>query len=175
MDRRDEAYTLSGSLELDEGFFSTVVVEEEKDKPLKRDRGSQKKSKVLVMAESTPVEGKTTKKGKPRKVGHIKMLVIDDLKSDTNTAFSIDGLAQALGMGRTVFYKKVKGITGHSPNEYLRIIRMKKAAELLTTIGLNVSEVSYRIGMNDPFYFSKCFKMQFKKSPSQYQKEKDNL
>ena len=96
-------------------------------------------------------------------------------KNIDNTAFSIDGLAQALGMGRTVFYKKVKGITGHSPNEYLRIIRMKKAAELLTTTGLNVSEVSYRIGMNDPFYFSKCFKMQFKKSPSQYQKEKDNL
>jgi hypothetical protein len=85
MGKRDERYTLSGTLELDEGFFSTVVVEEEKDKPLKRGRGSQKKSKVLVMVERTPVEGKTTKKGKPRKVGHIKMLVIDDLKSDTIT------------------------------------------------------------------------------------------
>jgi len=85
MGKRDEEYTLSGTLELDEGFFSTVVVEEEKDKPLKRGRGSQKKSKVLVMVESTPVEGTTTKKGKPRKVGHIKMLVIDDLKSETIT------------------------------------------------------------------------------------------
>ena len=78
-------HTLSGTLELDEGFFSTVDVEGEKDKPLKRGGGSQKKSKVLVMAESTPVKGETTKKGKPRKVGHIKMLVIDDLKSDTIT------------------------------------------------------------------------------------------
>jgi transposase-like protein/DNA-directed RNA polymerase subunit RPC12/RpoP len=85
MGKRDEDYTLSGTLELDEGFFSTVVEEEEKDKPLKRGRGSQKKSKVLVMAESTPVKGKMTKKGKPRQVGHIKMLVIDDLKSDTIT------------------------------------------------------------------------------------------
>ena len=85
MGKRDEQYILSGIIELDEGFFSTVKSKEEKDKPLKRGRGSQKKSKVLVMAESTPVEGKTTKKGKPRKVGHIKMVVIDDLKSETIT------------------------------------------------------------------------------------------
>lgn len=85
MGKRDERYTLSGVIELDEGFFSTETDEEEKDKPLKRGRGSQKKSKVLVMAESKPVEGKTTKTGKPRQVGHLKMVVINDLKSDTIT------------------------------------------------------------------------------------------
>ena len=42
-----------------------------------------KKSKVLVMAENKPVQGKTTKTGKPRQVGHLKMIVINDLKSDT--------------------------------------------------------------------------------------------
>ena len=87
-----------------------------------------------------------------------------------NVDFSVDIFAQTAGMGRTNFYKKIKGITGHSPNEYLRIIRMKKAAELLATTGLNVSEVSYKVGINDPFYFSKCFKAQFGKSPSQFQK-----
>ncbi|MDR2385724.1 MAG: IS1595 family transposase [Tannerella sp.] len=85
MGRRDELYTLSGVIELDEGFFSTEIREEEKDKPLKRSRGSQKKSKVPVMAESEPVEGVKTKNGKPRKVGHHKMIVIDDLKSETIT------------------------------------------------------------------------------------------
>ena len=85
MGRRDAGYILSGMIELDEGFFFTVKPEEDRDKPLKRGRGSQKKSKVLVMAESTPVEGKTTGKGKPRKAGHIKMAVIDDLKSETIT------------------------------------------------------------------------------------------
>ncbi|NDV46198.1 IS1595 family transposase [Paludibacter sp. 221] len=83
MGKRDELYTLSDVIELDEGFFSTEIDEDEKDKPLKRGRGSQKKSKVLVMAESKPVEGKMTKTGKPRQVGHLKMIVIDDLKSDT--------------------------------------------------------------------------------------------
>lgn len=85
MGNRDGQYTLSGAIELDEGFFSTEISEENKNKPLKRGRGSQKKSKVLVMAESKEVEGNTTKKGKPRKVGFLKMQVIDDLKSGTIT------------------------------------------------------------------------------------------
>jgi transposase-like protein len=86
MGKRDENYQLTDVIELDEGFFSTTTRVEEKGKPLKRGRGSQKKSKVLVMVESIPVEGKTTKKGKPRKVGYIRMVVIDDLKSETITA-----------------------------------------------------------------------------------------
>jgi YesN/AraC family two-component response regulator len=94
-------------------------------------------------------------------------------KNIENVEFSMDEFAQTLGMGRTVFYKKVKNFTGQSPNEYMRIIRMKKAAELLVTTGLNVSEVSYKVGINDPFYFSKCFKTQFGMSPSQFQKKKE--
>jgi signal transduction histidine kinase/DNA-binding response OmpR family regulator/ligand-binding sensor domain-containing protein len=88
----------------------------------------------------------------------------------SNADFSVDTFAQTVGLGRTNFYRKIKGLTGHSPNEYLRIVRMKKAAELLSTTQMNVSEVSYKVGINDPFYFSKCFKAQFGKSPSQFQK-----
>lgn len=83
MGKRDELYDLADTVELDEGFFTTEVDEEDKDKPLKRGRGSQRKTKVVVMAESKPVEGKATKKGKPRKVGHLKMIVIDNLLSKT--------------------------------------------------------------------------------------------
>lgn len=71
MRKRDGEYILAGRIELDEGYFSTEVPEQEKDQPLKRGRGSQKKSKVLVMAESEMVE--PTKKGqKPRRVAYIK-------------------------------------------------------------------------------------------------------
>lgn len=83
MGKRDGQYELSGQIELDEGFFATEIKQEDKDKPLKRGRGSQKKTKVLVMAESKEVEGKVTKKGKPRKVGFIKMQVIPNLKAET--------------------------------------------------------------------------------------------
>ena len=85
MGNRDSHYTLSGIIELDEGFFTTETSEKEKNNPLKRGRGSQKKTKVLVMAESVSVEKNDAKKykDKPRKVNHIKMFVIDDLKSET--------------------------------------------------------------------------------------------
>ena len=85
--------------------------------------------------------------------------------------FSVEEFAQLMKLGRTVFYKKIRGITGYSPNEYLRIMRMKKAAELLLSEEhLTVAEVAYKVGINDPFYFSKCFKGQFGISPSVYQK-----
>lgn len=82
MGQRDAGYKLVGSIELDEGFFSTSVNEEEKNKPRKRGRGSQAKTKVLVMAESTPQEP-NKKHILDKAVGHIKMIVIDDLKSKT--------------------------------------------------------------------------------------------
>lgn len=68
MGKRDEQYQLRGSIELDEGFFSTEITDHEKDKPLKRGRESQKKTKVLVMAESKAIEGETNKNGKPGKL-----------------------------------------------------------------------------------------------------------
>ena len=98
----------------------------------------------------------------------IHLLIEQNMK---NEDFSVDTFAHIAGMRRTVFYKKVKGITGHSPNEYIRIIRMKKAAELLANTNMNISEVSYEVGINDPFYFSKCFKAQFGITPSQLKNE----
>ena len=91
-----------------------------------------------------------------------------------NPEFLIDDFAQAANMGRTIFYKKIKGITNYSPNEYLRIIRLKKAAELLKTTELNVSEIAYKVGFNDPDYFSKCFKDLFGVRPTQFRMGKES-
>lgn len=81
--KRDSQYKLSGQIELDEGFFATETEPEEKEKPLRRVRGSQKKCKVLVMNERREVDGKKTKTGKPRKLDFIKMQVIQDLQAET--------------------------------------------------------------------------------------------
>ncbi len=89
MGQRDALYELTDVVELDEGFFTTEIDTEEKEQPLKRGRGSQRKTKVVVMAESKPVEGQKTKKGKQRKVGHLKMVVVDNLRADT-----IDSIAE---------------------------------------------------------------------------------
>ena len=90
-----------------------------------------------------------------------------------NAQFTIDEFASMMGLGRTVFYRKIRGVTGYSPNEYIRIIRMKKAAELLLENRYTVAEVSYKVGINDPFYFSKCFKQQFGVAPSVYLRGKE--
>ena len=85
MGKRDERYRLTGSVELDEGFFTVELQEEEKNKPLKRGRGSQRKARILVMVESS-YSTKTPKRGRPNKaVGHLKMQVISDLGSKTIT------------------------------------------------------------------------------------------
>ena len=82
--------------------------------------------------------------------------------------FSVDDFAKEMNMGRTLFYKKIKGITNFSPNEYFRIIRLKKATELLNNSEMNVAEIAYEVGFNDPDYFSKSFKKQFGATPTQF-------
>lgn len=79
---RDGKYTLKGDIEIDEGFFTTEIPSEEKDEPLKRGAGSQAKTKVLVIAESSEVANPKNP-DKPKAVKHIKMLVIPDQKAKT--------------------------------------------------------------------------------------------
>jgi len=87
-----------------------------------------------------------------------------------NIHFSVDDFAQTMKMGRTTFYKKIKGLTGYTPNDYMMILRMKRAADLLNTTDLNISEVAYKVGFDDRLYFSKCFKKQFGVPPKAYKK-----
>jgi len=105
----------------------------------------------------------------PDKDHHFLQQVEDILnKHLTEADFTVDDFAKMLNTGRTLFFKKIKSLTGYSPNEFIRMRRMQKAAALLKTYKYNVSEVSYMVGINDPFYFSKCFKAQFGCSPSKF-------
>ena len=82
---------------------------------------------------------------------------------------SVDDLAEAMGYRRSVFFKKVKALTGQTPADYIRTIRMNRAAELLRDETVTVAEVCYQVGINDPHYFGKVFKQQFGISPKKYQ------
>lgn len=84
----------------------------------------------------------------------------------TDTEFSVGDLCSQLGMSRTSVYNKIRSITGLSVNEYIRVVRLNKAKELLSTGRYNVGEVAYMVGFSDPKYFSTCFKKQFGVSPS---------
>jgi YesN/AraC family two-component response regulator len=86
-----------------------------------------------------------------------------------DTEFNVDEFASEMQLGRTLFYNKVKTITGQTPNDFIQTIRLKKAADLLLNQpSKNISEIAYETGFNSPRYFSICFKNHFGVNPSKY-------
>lgn len=85
-----------------------------------------------------------------------------------NFDLNIDFLVSELGMSRTVFFNKLKSLTGYSPVEFVREVRFERAAEYIRNSQLTVSEISYQVGIEDPRYFSRCFKQKFGLTPSEY-------
>ncbi|HEY5591950.1 MAG TPA: helix-turn-helix domain-containing protein, partial [Paludibacter sp.] len=92
-----------------------------------------------------------------------------------NFDLNIDLLATDLNMSRTVFFNKLKSLTGYSPVEFVREVRFERAAEYIRDTQLSVSEVSYKVGIEDPRYFSRCFKQKFGATPSEYRLQQNNL
>ena len=85
-----------------------------------------------------------------------------------NEDFSIDNLAMEMAMSRSVFFKKIKSRTGQNPLEFIRDIKMKKAALLITEKKYNIGEVAYLTGYPNAKYFSTAFKKYYGKSPTDY-------
>lgn len=84
---------------------------------------------------------------------------------------SVDCLAATLRISTSSLYRKVKGISNTNPNEFIRIIRLKKAAELLLNENLSIKEVSYITGFSSPSYFTASFFKQFGLKPSEFVKK----
>ena len=91
--------------------------------------------------------------------------IIEDNLANSN--FKIQNIYQEVGMGRSKFSDKMKGLTGLSPIEFIKEYRLEKAKNLLQTGNYNVTEVSYMSGFSDAGYFSKCYKERFGVNPSQ--------
>ena len=83
----------------------------------------------------------------------------------------VDDLVRELAVSRSVFFKKLKTLTGLAPIEFIKEIRIKRATQLIETGEFNMTQISYMVGINDPRYFSKCFKAQVGMTPTEY-KEK---
>ena len=88
-----------------------------------------------------------------------------------NPEFSVDVFSREMGVGRTVLFQKIKGITGSTPNNFIMNLRLKKAAYFLqNSPEMNISDIAYRLGFGNPQYFNKCFKELFDIAPTQYRK-----
>jgi signal transduction histidine kinase/ligand-binding sensor domain-containing protein/DNA-binding response OmpR family regulator len=86
--------------------------------------------------------------------------------------FSVEEFSRKMHMSRAALYKKLVSITGKPPLEFIRSIRLKRAAQLLAKTDLSVSEVAYEVGFNNPKYFARYFKEEFGTLPSQYEIKK---
>lgn len=89
-------------------------------------------------------------------------------KNYSNSEFTIEDLANQLGISRTGLFTKLKALADVTPNEMLQIIRLKHAAELLSQKQYRVNEVCYMVGFSSPSYFAKCFQKQYGVTPAKY-------
>ena len=93
-------------------------------------------------------------------------LILDE--KITDPGFSVENFSKEVGMSRMQLHRKLKALTGLSATEFIRSQRLKLATDLLKQKDVNISEVGYMVGFNDPSYFSKCFKDAYGHSPTAY-------
>ncbi|WP_342085445.1 hybrid sensor histidine kinase/response regulator transcription factor [Dyadobacter sp. OTU695] len=88
-----------------------------------------------------------------------------------NAEYTVEQLSEAMSMSRVYLYKKILSLTGKTPIEFIRIIRIRRAANLLEKSQLTVSEIAYQVGFNNPKYFTKLFKEEYQVLPTAYRKK----
>ena len=91
-----------------------------------------------------------------------------------NGELVVDDLVHEMAVSRSVFFKKLKSLTGLAPIEFIKEMRVKRAAQLIETGEFNMTQISYMVGINDPRYFSKCFKQRFGMTPTEYREKQKN-
>lgn len=88
-----------------------------------------------------------------------------------NNNFSVEELGLSVGLNRTTFGNKIKGLTGYTPVEFIRDIRIKRAAQLIISSQLLIKEVTFMTGFSDMKYFLKTFKNKYGVTPMKYRKQ----
>lgn len=89
-------------------------------------------------------------------------------KNMDNGELVVDDLVQELAVSRSVFFKKLKTLTGLAPIEFIKEMRIKRAVQFIETGEYSMTQISYMVGINDPRYFSKCFKQKMGMTPTEY-------
>ena len=140
---------------------ASEVVEHYNDEETPQESSDEKQTENTSEKEET--DDATEIKKEPLFIVRFKDVVEARL---SNSDITVDDLAEAMNLSRVQLYRKVKAISGSSPNELLRTARLNRAYQLLLTTDKNISEVAYEVGFTAPSYFTKCFKDEFGVSPS---------
>lgn len=147
-------------------FMRQVIKQVEADKSHAGREKNREVTQTEKIFDSKPDEPAidTLSESDRRFVMQATRLIIENM---SNTDFNINILCREMAMSRTLFFSRLKSLTGKGPQEFIRIIRLQKAAELLKE-GRNVTEVALETGFVNTKYFSSLFKKQFGVQPSKY-------
>jgi len=88
----------------------------------------------------------------------------------SESEFAVEAFQKEMWMSRMQLHRKLKALTEKSTSEFIRSIKMKRASQLLQSQMGSIAEVAYEVGFNDPSYFTKCFRLEYGVSPSEYHK-----
>ncbi len=100
----------------------------------------------------------------------LKKAIAQVEKNLSNEHYSVEDLSRDLCMSRMTFYRKIQSLTGQKPTEFMRTIRLRKAAEMLKDEEKSITEISYATGFSSVSYFSRCFRTMFGVPPTQFGK-----
>jgi signal transduction histidine kinase/ligand-binding sensor domain-containing protein/DNA-binding response OmpR family regulator len=146
-------------------------------KPFNLDLLDLRISNLIKWHQSAETKGKIQPQVKEIKVTSLDEKLIKNAtdyveKNLANSDMSVEDLSSELNMSRVHLYKKMLSLTGYTPSEFIRLIRLRHAEQLLRQSQLSVSEVSYQVGFNNPRYFSKYFNEMYGMMPSVYKEKK---
>ena len=120
---------------------------------------------IAILASGTGIDtsGKLKARIEERKVVSVDRKLVDKVTAFieehiVESELSVEQMAEAMGMSRANIYRRMVAATGHTPSEFIKIVRLRHAERLLMQSGLTISEICYEVGFTSPRYFSKCYK-----------------
>jgi len=131
----------------------------------------RQREEIKKMYATSPFVSASSASISPADAEFLERLKAAVMRNIGNSDFNVDLLAAEMNMSRTSLNRKVRGTLDQSPNNYIRIERLKAAAEMLKTGDKKVNEVCYNVGFSSPSYFTKCFYEQFGILPKEFNKE----
>lgn len=131
----------------------------------------RQREEIKKMYAASPFVSASSASISPADADFLERLKAAVMRNIGNSDFNVDLLAAEMNMSRTSLNRKVRGTLDQSPNNYIRIERLKAAAEMLKSGDKKVNEVCYNVGFSSPSYFTKCFYEQFGILPKEFNKE----
>ncbi|NLP34154.1 MAG: response regulator [Clostridiales bacterium] len=144
--------------------FNIDILKLKIEKIIERQKVLQNRFKKQIDISPSPIEIKTM----DEKFVEKAISIVEENIGDPE--FLVEDLCKDMGMSRVYFYKKILALTNKTPSEFIRLIRLKRAADLLKKSQMFVNEIAFQVGFNDPKYFRKYFKEEFGITPSEYKK-----